>query len=161
MEMRTAVFPGSFDPFTMGHLDVVRSALKLVDEVVIAVGYNSAKKGFFSLDNRIRIIEDSIAPLRAQGYRICVCQYHGLTVEFCKKENISILIRGLRTTADFEQETVIAQANKKLCPDLETIFVPATQDSCFLSSTVVRDILLHDGDTSLFVAPGINLNNYR
>lgn len=159
--MRTAVFPGSFDPFTLGHLDVVTSTLKLVDEVVIAVGYNSAKKGFFTPENRIRIIEASIAPLLAQGYRIRVCQYTGLTIDFCRQENISILIRGLRTTADFEQETIIAQANKRLYPELETIFIPASQQSCFLSSTVVRDVMLHQGDVSLFIAPNINLDDYR
>lgn len=159
--MRKAIFPGSFDPFTLGHLDVVTSALRIFDEVIIAIGYNSAKKGFFNLENRIRIIEASVAPLRATGHQIRICQYNGLTIDLCEREGVYTLIRGLRTTADFEQETIIAQANKKLNPDVETVFIPASQRSSFLSSTVVRDVLLHHGDTSIFVAPGINLEDYR
>ena len=159
--MRKARFPGSFDPFTLGHLDVVSSALRIFDEVIIAIGYNSAKKGFFNLENRIRIIEASVAPLRAAGHQIRICQYNGLTIDLCEQEGVYTLIRGLRTTADFEQETIIAQANKKLNPDVETVFIPASQRSSFLSSTVVRDVLLHHGDTSIFVAPGINLEDYR
>ena len=119
--MRTALFPGSFDPFTLGHMDILRSALKMFDKVIVAVGYNSAKSGFFSPDLRVRIIEDAVAGLG----NVEVCSYRGLTVDFCKEKGVNCIIRGLRTTTDFEMESVIAQANRKMAPDIQSIFIPS------------------------------------
>lgn len=158
--MKTALFPGSFDPFTLGHLDVLESALRLFDEVVVAVGCNSSKHGFFPPDVRLRIIEDSIAPLRAAGHRIRVCTYNGLTVSFCREQQIPNIVRGLRTTTDFELESVIAQANRRMDPSVSTCFIPASQEYSYISSTVVRDVILNGGDASLFMAPGIDLKQY-
>ena len=155
--MRTALFPGSFDPFTLGHMDILHSALKMFDKVIVAVGYNSAKSGFFRPDLRVRIIKDAIAGLE----NVEVCSYHGLTVDFCKEMGVSCIIRGLRTTTDFEMESVIAQANRKMAPDILSIFIPAGHEYSFISSTVVRDVIINGGDASQFLPSNIDLNDYR
>ncbi len=155
--MRTAIFPGSFDPFTVGHYDVLQSALKLFDKVIIAVGYNASKRGgFFDPDVRVKIIEESVSHLE----NVEVCTYTGLTINLCNKLGVKYIIRGLRTTTDFELESVIAQANKKMDPNIETIFIPASQEYSFVSSTVVRDVLIHGGDASLFIPQGVNMTKY-
>lgn len=151
--MRTAIFPGSFDPFTVGHYDVLESALQLFDKVIIAVGYNSTKKGFFTLEKRVEIIEQATAHMP----NVEVCTYQGLTIELCRQLGVKHIIRGLRTTTDFELESVISQANKKMAPEITTFFVPASQEYSFISSTVVRDVLIHKGDASLFLPKGVNI----
>lgn len=155
--MKTAIFPGSFDPFTLGHLDVLQSALKLFDKVVIAVGNNVQKKGFFPVEERIRIIEVSIKGMD----NVTVCSYTGLTIDFCKKMDINFIIRGLRTTTDFELERVVAQANAKMSPDILTVFIPSGHEYSFISSTVVRDVLLNGGDASSFMPAVINISEYK
>ena len=132
--MRTAIFPGSFDPFTVGHYDVLESALQLFDKVIIAVGYNSSKTGFFKPDARVEIIKQATTNLK----NVEVCTYSGLTIDLCHQLGVNNIIRGLRTTTDFEMESVIAQANKKMAPDVSTVFIPACQEYSFISSTVVR-----------------------
>lgn len=154
--MLTAIFPGSFDPFTVGHYDVLESALQLFDKVIIAVGYNSSKQGFFSPQTRAEIIKDATAGLK----NVEVCIYTDLTIELCNKLDVKYIIRGLRTTTDFELESVIAQANKKMAPNVSTIFIPACQEYSFISSTVVRDVLIHGGDASLFLPKGIDIKKY-
>lgn len=154
--MRTAIFPGSFDPFTVGHYDVLESALRLFDKVIIAVGYNSSKQGFFSPQTRIEIIQEATKSL----HNIEVCSYTDLTIELCNQLGVKYIVRGLRTTTDFELESVIAQANKKMAPHVSTIFIPASQEYSFISSTVVRDVLLHGGDASLFLPEGIDIKKY-
>lgn len=158
--MKAAIFPGSFDPFTLGHLDVLKSALEVFDKITIAVGYNHLKPGFLSPDSRIRLIEKSIEPLITKKCEIEVLSYTGLTAELCKRMNIRYLIRGLRTSADYENETIIAQANKKLFPDITTIFFPAIQEDSHISSTVVRDIIINGGDASVFLAGNIHIEDY-
>lgn len=158
--MKTAIFPGSFDPFTLGHLDVLNSALNLFDKVIIAVGYNYTKKGFFNPDIRVEIIEKSIQSLIDQGKHIEICTYTGLTIEICKKMNVQHIIRGLRTTTDFELESVIAQANKKMETSIQTVFIPASAEYSFISSTVVRDVLLNGGDVSIFVEKNVDIKQY-
>jgi pantetheine-phosphate adenylyltransferase len=155
--MRIALFPGSFDPFTIGHKDVVLASLELFDKVIIAVGYNSSKKGLLSTEGRLAIIEESIADLKANGSNIEVISYTGLTVDACRKANARFIIRGVRTTADFEMESVIAQANKRLSPEISTVFLNASNENSFVSSTIVRDIVLNGGDPSEFMSPGVDI----
>ena len=155
--MRIALFPGSFDPFTIGHKDVVLASLELFDKVIIAVGYNSSKKGLLSTEGRLAIIEESIADLKANGSNIEVISYTGLTVDACRKANARFIIRGVRTTADFEMESVIAQANKRLCPEISTVFLNASNENSFVSSTIVRDIVLNGGDPCDFMSPGTDI----
>lgn len=156
--MRTAIFPGSFDPFTVGHYDVLESALKLFDKVVIAVGYNATKKGgYFEPAVRVKIIEEATRHLK----NVEVCSYTDLTINLCRKLGVKYIIRGLRTTTDFELESVISQANKKMDPEITTIFIPASQEFSFVSSTVVRDVLIHGGDASLFIPQGVDIAKYN
>lgn len=158
--MRIAVFPGSFDPFTIGHKDVLRSSLNLFDKVIIAVGYNSTKKGFLSPEDRIKVIEDSVADLKSNGSNIEVISYTGLTVDMCREHNARFIVRGVRTTADFEMESVIAQANKKMAPQITTIFVAASHEYSFVSSTVVRDIVINGGDPKDFMSGNVDIKKY-
>ncbi|MDR2586128.1 MAG: pantetheine-phosphate adenylyltransferase [Prevotellaceae bacterium] len=156
MMTRLAVFPGSFDPFTLGHLDVLKSALRLFDKVVVAVGYNTQKSGLFTAEARVEMIKIAVADYP----NVEVCSYMGLTVDFCTSRNIPFIIRGLRTTTDFELEQVIAQANQKMAPEVTTVFIPAGAELSFISSTVVRDVLLNGGDVQRFIPKGINLNHF-
>jgi len=155
--MKTAVFPGSFDPFTLGHLDVLRSALKLFDRIIIAVGYNVQKSGYFPVEKRIQIIQDSVRNLE----NVTVESYTGLTIDYCNKVGASFIVRGLRTTTDFELERVIAQANSKMSPNVTTVFIPSGHEYAFISSTVVRDVLVNGGDITPFMANGIDLSKYE
>lgn len=154
--MKTAIFPGSFDPFTAGHLDVLNSALDLFDKVIVAVGYNSSKKGFFDPETRVAIIKDAIAGIK----NVEVCSYTGLTVDLCKEKNARFIVRGLRTTTDFELESVIAQANRKMEPQILSVFVPAEHEYSFISSTVVRDVIFNGGDATPFMPEGVNLRKF-
>jgi len=154
--IRRAVFPGSFDPFTLGHLDVLRSALRLFDDVTVAVGYNAQKSGLFTAQARVEMIKIAVAKYA----NVSVESYTGLTVDFCTSRNIPFIIRGLRTTTDFELEQVIAQANHKMAPDVITVFIPAGAELSFISSTVVRDVLQNGGDVQQFLPKGIDLKNF-
>lgn len=157
---RSAIFPGSFDPFTLGHMDVLVSALKLFDSIIIAVGYNHLKQGFLPPDTRVRLIKDAVRPLTEAGARIEVTSYTGLTVDLCRDKGTDFIVRGLRTTTDFELESVIAQANRKMHPDIVTVFIPASHNYSFISSTVVRDVIINGGDASPFLPSNINIDNY-
>lgn len=154
--MRTAIFPGSFDPFTLGHLDVLNSALKLFDKVIVAVGYNSAKSGFFTPEQRVEMIKEATAGME----NVEVCSFKGLTVNFCKKKGACCIVRGLRTTTDFELESVVSQANKKMAPEISSIFIPSSHEYSFISSTVVRDVLMNGGDARCFLPKEIRLDKY-
>lgn len=154
--MRTAIFPGSFDPFTVGHFDVLEQALHLFDKVIVAVGYNSSKQGFFSPQTRVDIIKEAVAKLE----NVEVCTYSGLTIDLCRQMGVKHIVRGLRTTTDFELESVIAQANKKMAPDISTTFIPACQEYSFISSTVVRDILIHKGNAAQFLPEGVQIEKH-
>ncbi len=145
--MKTGVFAGSFDPVTRGHEDIVLQALPLFDEIIIAIGVNNDKKHTFPLEQRIRWIENTFA----EYPKVKVVGYKGLTVDLCKKMNAGFIIRGLRNTADFEYESVIAEANKKLNPDVETIFFLSDPSLRCVSSTVVRDLVRNNADLNAFV----------
>ncbi len=150
---KTALFPGSFDPITLGHESIIRRALPLFDEIIIAIGINSEKKYYFPLEKRKAWIEQVFA----KEPRIKVISYHGLTVDLCKKINADYILRGLRTSADFEFERGIAQMNKAMLDRLETVFILSTPELSAINSTIVRDILKHGGDVSAFVPSGIQL----
>ena len=147
------MFPGSFDPFTAGHLDILKRALTMFDEIVVAIGVNIDKKGFFSNERRMEIIRQATAGL--QG--VSIIQYDTLTIEKCRELGIRHSVRGVRNMIDFETERSIADANRKLAPEIETVIIPTSQEYAHISSTAVRDLLKHGGDISMFVPEGINL----
>jgi pantetheine-phosphate adenylyltransferase len=152
----TAVFPGSFDPITRGHESVIKRALPLFDEVFIAVGINAEKKSFFDLSLRIEWINKVFIDFP----QVKVIQYEGLTVDLCRKLGAHYLLRGLRTSADFEFERSIGQINKKLYPEIETVFFLTDPDFSMLNSSIVRDILRNGGDASQFVPKELDLSPY-
>lgn len=150
---RIALFPGSFDPFTAGHLNILKRALTMFDEVVVAVGINGDKSGFFDNPTRIDIINQTCRS--HEGVR--VIEYSGLTIDICRQLGINHIVRGVRNMIDFETERSIADANRRLAPEIETIIIPTAQEFAHISSSAVRDILRHNGDTSLFMAEGVEL----
>lgn len=139
--MRKAVFPGSFDPFTLGHFDIVSRALPLFDEIVIAIGINADKKYMFSLDERLNFIRDTFQ----DNPKIKVETYHGLTAVYCNEIGAKFILRGLRNTTDYNFEQSIAQTNSKIAA-VESIFLVSTPEVSNISSTIVRDIMRYDGD---------------
>ena len=145
--MRIAVFPGSFDPITLGHEDVVRRAAPLFDQIIVAVGVNSTKKSRFSNEERVAMLEVVFADLPS----VQVQSFSGLTADFCKEVEAGWLLRGVRNSSDFEYERTIAQMTKKLSPFLETIVLFTKEEFSFISSTVVREIIANGGDVSAFV----------
>ena len=150
---RVALFPGSFDPFTAGHLNIIQRALTMFDEVVVAVGINIGKKGFFSNEKKLDIIRQATAGMEG----VTVIHYDDLTINICRELGIRHIVRGVRNMIDFETERSIADANRRLAPEIETIIIPTAQEFAHISSTAVRDILKHGGDTSLFIAEGVEL----
>lgn len=150
---RIAVFPGSFDPITRGHENIILRALELFDKIIVAVGENAEKLTVFSLDQRVEWIQHVFL----NEPRIIVEKYSGLTVEYCRTRDIRFILRGLRTSADFEFERTIGQVNKKLNPDIETVFLLTAPEFTALNSSIVRDIFKHGGDASQFVPEGIIL----
>lgn len=150
---RIALFPGSFDPFTAGHLNILGRALTMFDEVVVAVGVNQDKRGFYSNALKIDIIRQATAGMSG----VKVIEYDGLTVDICRQLDIHHIVRGVRNMLDFENERAIADANRRLAPDVETIIIPTAQEFAHISSSAVRDILRHHGDTSMFEPEGVKL----
>jgi pantetheine-phosphate adenylyltransferase len=153
MSKRIAIFPGSFDPITKGHENILRRALPLFDEIIIAIGKNSSKQNYFPLEQR----EKWIRQVFADEPKVKVETYTGLTIEFCKKMNAKFILRGLRTSADFEFEKSIAQNNNVMAPDIETVFILPIPELSAINSTIVRDIIRNGGDASSFVPVSIDL----
>ena len=145
--MRIAVFPGSFDPITLGHEDIVKRALPLFDEIIVAVGVNSTKKSRFSLEQKVKILNAVFSDFP----QVSVQSFEGLTSDFCAKEDAGFLLRGVRNFSDFEYESTIAQMTKKLSSSLETVILFTKEEYSSISSTVVREILVNNGDVSAFV----------
>lgn len=141
--MRRALFPGSFDPLTLGHYDIIKRGITLFDELVIAIGINSDKTYMFSLEERIRFIEEAFK----DEPKIKVTTYQGLTVDFCKKIGANFILRGLRNPADFEFEKAIAHTNRKLS-EIETVFLLTSSGKSYISSSIVRDVIRNGGDYS-------------
>ena len=154
---RTALFPGSFDPFTAGHLNILARALTMFDNVVVAIGINQDKVGFFTNSQKKDIIRQAVAGMD----RVSVIEYDGLTVDVCRELGIHHVARGVRNMLDFENERAIADANRRLAPDIETIIIPTAQEFAHISSSAVRDIIRHHGDTSLFLPGGVRLPERR
>ena len=150
---KTAVFPGSFDPVTIGHVDIVKRALPLFDKLIIAIGNNSEKKYFFPEEKR----QAWLKSIFGSENKIEVLRYGGLTIDFCKKNSASYILRGIRTSADFEFERLIAQMNSQMAPEVETIFILSRPEYSHISSTIVRDIIRHNGDVSIFVPKEVKL----
>lgn len=144
---KIAIFPGSFDPITLGHASVIKRAIPLFDKIIVAIGVNTLKATYFDLEKRIKMIQAVFADYD----NIEVQSYTGLTIEYCREVNAQFLLRGLRTSADFEFERSIAQINKQLNPDIETIFLLTQPEHTALNSSIVRDILRNNGDVSIFV----------
>ncbi len=153
---KAAIFPGSFDPITVGHESIVYRSLALFDKVIVAIGYNANKKAFFSIEKRIGMINKVFE----NEPRVEVISYEGLTVDLCNRLGIRYILRGLRTSADFEFERAIAQVNKLMHPNIETIFMLTAPQHTPVNSTIIRDILLHNGDASQFIPASINIKNY-
>ncbi|MDP3311980.1 pantetheine-phosphate adenylyltransferase [Lutibacter sp.] len=151
--MRKALFPGSFDPITLGHVDIINRALPLFDEIVIAIGINSDKNYMFSLEERLKFITDNYK----NEPKITVKTYSGLTIDFCSKIDANFILRGLRNPADFEFEKAIAQTNRKLSK-IETVFLLTSADTSFISSSIVRDVIKNGGDATGFVPKSVLIN---
>ncbi len=148
--MRRAVFPGSFDPLTLGHKDIIDRGLPLFDEIIIAIGTNSSKKYMFELEQR----KEFIIKTYQDEPKIKVDTYQGLTIDYCNKIDSDFILRGLRNPADFEFEKAIAHTNRRMSK-IETVFLLTSADTSFISSSIVRDILKNKGDVSLFVPKAV------
>ncbi len=144
--MRRAIFPGSFDPLTLGHHDIIMRGITLFDELIIAVGVNADKKYMFTLEQRLEFITKEFN----HEPKIKILTYEGLTVDFCEKVNAGFILRGLRNPADFEFEKAIAHTNRKLS-DIETVFLLTSSGKSFISSSIVRDVIRNGGDYSILV----------
>ncbi|MBI3509322.1 MAG: pantetheine-phosphate adenylyltransferase [Bacteroidetes bacterium] len=151
--MKIAVFPGSFDPFTRGHESIVKRVLPLFDKVIIAIGINSHKSYYFPLEKRKQWISQTF---KGES-KVVVDSFNGLTIDYCRKQKAKFIVRGLRTTTDLEFEKAIAQMNKKMADDIETIFILPTPELSAINSTIVRDIVRNGADASAFVPDGVNL----
>ena len=144
---RIAIFPGSFDPITVGHVDIVKRALPLFDKIIIAIGVNTQKKYLYSLERRLAWLQEVFK----ENKNVEIASYEGLTINFCKERNAKYILRGIRSAADFEYEKTIAHLNNAMDTDLETILILSKPELSSISSTIVREIIKGDGDVSKFV----------
>ena len=150
-DKKVALYPGSFDPITNGHLDVLERAAKMFDEVVIAVLNHPEKKSFLSVEKRVELIKESIKDMK----NVCVDSFGGLTVEYARKIGAKFLIRGLRTITDFEYEVQLCQTNQVIAPDIDTVFLSTKPQHNFISSSMVRELSNHKTDISKFVPKNV------
>ncbi|MBD3864462.1 MAG: pantetheine-phosphate adenylyltransferase [Olleya marilimosa] len=150
--MRRALFPGSFDPITLGHLDIIKRGVKLFDEVIVAIGVNSEKKYMFSLEDRKRFLEETFK----DEPKVKIMTYKGLTIDFCKEINAQFILRGLRNPADFEFEKAIAHTNRKLSK-IETVFLLTAARTSYISSSIVREVIRNNGDYTVLVPDSVRV----
>ncbi len=150
LAMKKAVFPGSFDPITLGHYDIIKRSLPLFDEIIVAIGVNADKRNMFSLADRRKFIEESFADVAT----VSVVTYEGLTIDLCKKVGAKFILRGLRNPADFEFEKAIAHTNRKLSK-IETVFLLTAANTSYISSSIVRDVIRNGGDYSVLVPEAV------
>ena len=149
--MKVGIYAGSFDPITLGHLDIIKRAARITKKLIIAVLNNNAKKPAFSVEERVELIRKVTKDIPG----VEVMSFSGLTVDFAKEQNTNVLVRGLRAVTDFEYELQIAQLNHKLNPDIDTIFLTTSVEYSYLSSSIVKEIASYGGDISQFVPPEV------
>ena len=149
---KIAIYPGSFDPITLGHLDVLADGAKMFDKVIIAVLKKKKKKCFLTVEQRKELIKQSVKDIP----NVEVDSFDGLTVDYAKKKGATILLRGLRAVSDFEYEMQLSQNNRALCNDIKTVFLITRPEYSFISSSAVKDILLNGGDIAQFVPDGVD-----
>ncbi len=147
-----AIFPGSFDPLTCGHSDIVRRSASLFGHIVVAVLSNPEKKLLFSEEERVRLIQEELKDL---GQRVSVKSFSGLLVDFARSESCSVIVRGLRAVSDYDYEAQMALMNKRLCDDIETVFLVTREENSYVSSSLVKQVALMGGDVSQFVSPNV------
>ncbi len=145
--MIRGIYPGSFDPVTFGHLDIIKRSSRLVDELIIGILCNKAKNPLFSIEERVKMLQEVTKDIN----NVKIVPFEGLLVNFAKETNASVIIRGLRAITDFEYELQMSQTNHKLCPEIETIFLTTNLDYSYLSSTTVKEVASFEGDVSQFV----------
>lgn len=150
--MKRAIFPGSFDPITLGHYDIIKRGVTLFDEVIVAIGINADKNYMFSLEERQKFIEDAFA----NEPKIKIMTYQGLTVDFCKDVDAQFILRGLRNPADFEFEKAIAHTNRNLST-IETVFLLTASKTSYIASSIVRDVIRNNGDYTKFVPNSVRV----
>lgn len=150
--MKRAIFPGSFDPITLGHYDIIKRGVTLFDEVIVAIGVNADKKYMFSLEERKKFIEESFK----DEPKVTVVTYTGLTIDFCQKNDVKFILRGLRNPADFEFEKAIAHTNRDLAP-IETVFLLTAAKTSYIASSIVRDVIRNNGDYTKLVPQSVRV----
>ena len=151
MATNKVIYPGTFDPFTLGHEDLVRRASRLFDEVVLAVADSQSKRPCFTPDERVEIAREVLKPYG----NVSVMRFSGLLIDFARAQGANVILRGLRAVSDFEYEFQLAGMNRNLCPQIETLFLTPSEDYLFISATLVREIALLGGDVSKFVHPSV------
>ncbi|TWO34437.1 pantetheine-phosphate adenylyltransferase [Seonamhaeicola sediminis] len=150
--MKRAIFPGSFDPLTLGHFDIIKRGVTLFDELIVAIGVNADKKYMFSLEDRKKFIEETFT----DEPKVKVMTYEGLTVEFCKKIDVDFILRGLRNPADFEFEKAIAHTNRELA-NIETVFLLTSAETSYIASSIVRDVIRNNGNYTKLVPNSVRV----
>jgi len=153
---KIAVFPGSFDPFTIGHESIVLRALDLFDQIIVAIGVHSTKTPLLKISTRVEIVNKVFESVD----KVYADSFEGLTVDYCRKVKATHMLRGIRTAADFEYERAIAQINKRMLPSVESIFLLTSPEHTPVNSTIIRDIIRNGGDASQFLPKGINIKEY-
>ncbi|GAA4814409.1 pantetheine-phosphate adenylyltransferase [Litoribaculum gwangyangense] len=154
--MKSALFPGSFDPLTLGHYDIIKRGVTLFDEIIVAIGVNSDKKYMFTLNERKRFIEEAFA----SEPKVKVVTYKGLTVDFCKEIGVDFILRGLRNPADFEFEKAIAHTNRSLS-EIETVFLLTAARTSYIASSIVRDVIRNHGDYTKLVPDSVRVKQHH
>jgi len=154
MTERTAIYTGTFDPITYGHIDVIKRAMSLSDKLVVAVAENVGKNPVFSLEKRVELVQKEISDLGLSD-NVEVLEFGGLLVEFAKKNGASIIVRGLRAVSDYEYEIQLASMNSKLDPTIQTVFLPASENKQFIASNLVKEVAKLGGDVSCFVSKNV------